>query len=35
LKAFRLLAVEMLALDDKALQMAIKNETIMEIEEDG
>lgn len=35
LKAFRLLAVEMLALDDKALQMAIKNGTIMEIEEDG
>ena len=35
LKAFRLLATEMLALDDKALQMALKNGTIVEIEEDG
>jgi hypothetical protein len=33
LTAFRLLAAEMLALDDKALQMAMRNGTIMEIEE--
>ncbi|MEX1204754.1 MAG: type II toxin-antitoxin system RelE/ParE family toxin [Dongiaceae bacterium] len=32
LKAFRKLADEMLALDDKALQAAMKNETITEIE---
>jgi hypothetical protein len=35
LKAFRLLAAEMLALSDKELQLAIKNGTIMEIEEHG
>jgi len=35
LKAFRLLAAEMLALKDKGLQMAIKNGTITEIEEHG
>src|SRR5882724_6955067 len=32
LKAFRLLAIEMLALDDKALVAAMKNGTITEIE---
>jgi len=35
LKAFRLLAGEMLALDDKALAAAIRNGTITEIEEHG
>jgi hypothetical protein len=35
LKAFRLLAAEMLALDDKALEAAARNGTIMEIEEHG
>ena len=35
LKAFRLLAAEMPALNDKGLQMAIKNGTITEIEEHG
>jgi len=35
LKAFRRLATEMLALNEKERQMAIKNGTIMEIEEDG
>jgi hypothetical protein len=35
LKAFRLLAAEMLALNDKELQMTIKNGTITEIEEHG
>ena len=32
LKAFRLLAAEMLALDEAALRMAMKNGTILEIE---
>ena len=35
LKAFRLLAAEMLAMDEKALMAALKNGTIMEIEGDG
>ena len=35
LKAFRLLAAEMLALNDKELQAAIKNGTITEIAENG
>jgi hypothetical protein len=35
LKAFRLLAAEMLALNDQELQMAIKNGTIVEIAENG
>lgn len=35
LQAFRLLAAEMLALNDKEVQMAIKNGTIMEIAENG
>ncbi len=35
LRAFRLLATEMLALDDRALEAAMKNGTIMEIEEHG
>jgi hypothetical protein len=35
LRAFRLLAAEMLAMDEKALMAALKNGTIMEIEGDG
>ena len=35
LKAFRLLAAEMLAMDSKALSAALKNGTIMEIGGDG
>lgn len=35
LKAFRLLANEMLTMDDEALQAAMKNGTIMEIKEHG
>jgi hypothetical protein len=35
LKAFRLLAEEMLSLDDRALSAAMKNGTIMEIKFDG
>ncbi len=35
LKAFRLLASEMLALDNEALQAAMKNGTITEIKEHG
>jgi hypothetical protein len=35
LKAFRMLATEMLALNGKQLQMAIKNGTITEIEANG
>ncbi|HYD07853.1 MAG TPA: type II toxin-antitoxin system RelE/ParE family toxin [Reyranella sp.] len=35
LRAFRLLATEMLAMDEKALAAALKNGTIMEIESNG
>ncbi len=35
LKAFRLLATEMLAMDGKALAAALKNGTIMEIDGNG
>jgi hypothetical protein len=35
LKAFRLLAAEMLAMDGKALSAALKNGTIMEIDGNG
>lgn len=35
LKAFRLLADQMLAMDDGAIEMAMKNGTIMEIDRHG
>jgi hypothetical protein len=35
LRAFRLLAAEMLAMDDAALGAALRNGAIMEIEDDG